>query len=445
MIALHSAGGRLARNVGLVAVGAALAVTSPAPAQFGLAGGIGEAFRPAFTTRDIQLAENILELDEAQRFILETLYEDYNSEFSAGVDDFRDQVADVRNQIDPNNPDPGQIMRIVFGTIDEWRAEARILADQFTMDLQSLLNEEQAARWPAFERKLFRLKYLKNGQLPAEKLDLIVHVTELKLDQAQMEELQPILEEYETLLHEAVKARENYLNTSQSELIAAIQVNNYQLGIDVAQRQVELRKRVRDVNEQYVTTIAAVLPEDAATSFVDRVRQATYPRVYRTTPAERAFSAAKRLDDISDETREAIKLLEQDFTNELEFVNEHLVQVIRNYEPQKIKQKVEMAAARLSGADATQLEDPTRDEFAKRRDLASRYMDLLKALLMPEQFAKLPGARRWMTSEERGAGSIQPAVTPKLFRTPPGNGGVAPIARPSGPAPKGKAKPTDDG
>jgi hypothetical protein len=414
MCSLLTAPRGLTPTLWTLAAAAVLAVTAPAPAQFGLAGGIGDAFRPAFTTRDIQLAEQMLDLDEAQRFILETLYEDYDAEFRTGVDSFRERVSAMRTEIDPANPDPGQIMRIVFGA-----------------DLRGLLNDEQMQSWPAFERRLFRLKYLRNGQLPAENLDLTIHVQDLKLDGVKLADIQPLLLQYEQELHEALRAREAYLQASQSELISAIQVNNYELGIEVAQRQVTLRKGVRDVNEAYTLTIAAALPEDVGADFLEKIQLATYPRVYRLVPAERSFESAKELEGISEETLQAIVALERDFLNELDTFNEHLVQMIRDYEPDKIKNKVEQAASRLSGQTPPTLEDPTRTEFAKRREISNRYMDLLKALLTPEQFSSLPGARRWLSPEEREALGEAPATTRtvprKMLRAPTGSeGGTQP-------------------
>ena len=71
---------RILSNLALAA-----AVTGSATAQFGLTSGIGDAFRPAFSTRDVQLAMEMLDLDEAQRFILETLFEDYQVEFKTAL------------------------------------------------------------------------------------------------------------------------------------------------------------------------------------------------------------------------------------------------------------------------------------------------------------------------------------------------------------------------
>ncbi len=425
-----------------LAAAAAMVLTAPSSAQFGLAGGIGEAFKPAYTTRDIQLAVDMLKLDDAQKFIVETLFEDYDAEFRTGVDGFRERVASLRTEIDPGNPDPGQIMRVVFGTINEWQQESRQLGNQLTADIKGLLNAEQLETWPAFQRKLFRLKYLRNGQLPGENVDLLNDVIDLRLDPSQTEQLRGLIEQYEVALDDALRRRENYLQSSQNELINAIQAEDYGKGIEVAQRQVELRKAVRDVNEQYTLAIAAALPTGIGDQFVRTIRQRTYPRVFRVTPAERTLKAAEKLEDISEETREAVIELQQLYQTELESFNEQLVQMIRDHKPAEIKHKVEQASARLSGAVPQQLVDPTRDEFIKRREVGNRYIDQLKALLTPEQFASLPGARRWLQEDGPAAlaGKESPALRAKrsrLSRAPNTSGATdaPPIASPGTPKP----------
>ncbi len=411
------------RSLWTLALGVTVGLTGTAPAQFGLAGGIGEAFRPAFTTRDVQLAVQMLRLDDAQKFILETLFEDYDSEFRLGVDGFRNNVSELRTQIDPNNPDPGQIMRVVFGTINEWRDESRGLADTLMNDLRGLLNEDQLQDWGPYNRKLFRLKYLKNGQLPGENLDLLSDVRELGLAEEQMAELQPLLEEYEQQLDSALRKREDYMQRSQSDLIEAIQEENYQTGLDVAARQVEMRKGVRNVNEQYTRTIASSLPTDVGPEFLSRIRTRTYPRVYRRTPAERAFDAAMKIEDLDAFTQEAVSELQQAYLIELESFNDRLVRLIRNQKPLEIQFKVEQAVARLSRKATERFVDESRAEFTKRSEISGRYMDQLKAVLTPEQFASLPGARRWIEPEPGTIAAAKKRALRAKTSLPPEKGG----------------------
>jgi hypothetical protein len=353
----------------------------------------------------------MLQLDDAQKFILETLYDDYDAEFNTGVDGFRQNVTDLRTKIDPNNPDPGQIMRVVFGTINQWRGESRHLADQLMEDLQGILNDEQLEYWGTFNRKLFRLKYIKNGQLPGEKLDLLNDVRDLDLSADQTLMLQPLLDEYERQLDDSLRRREDYMQTSQTALIEAIQDENYNVGIEVAARQVALRKGVRDVNEQYTIMFAEALPDETGTAFLASIRQMTYPRVYRRTPAGRAFDAALEIPELDSATLEAINELRLAYIAETDTFNTHLVHMIRDFKPLQIKYKVEMAAARLGGGKTDRLTDPTREQFTKRAEMSSRYIDQLKSLLTAEQFASLPGSRRWMEPDADAIAAARERVT----------------------------------
>lgn len=382
-----------------LAAAAVLAVAAPAPAQFGLTGGIGEAFRPAMTPRDMQLMVDMLGLDEPQQFILETLFEDYDDEFHTGVDGFRDRITQLRDEISPVDPDPAQIMSIVFKALDEWREESRQLSDALMESIKALLNDDQLAKWPQFERRLFRMKYLRAGQLPSEDLDLITEIRAMDLETAQLREIESILSEYELRLDEALRAREAYLGTSQTELIGAVQGNNPEAGLVVADRQLALRKAVRDVNESYTQALAAALPDDVGVAFLERIRQKTYPRVYRRTNAQRVFLQAKELENLDPDVLEAVNALEQAFLVELAVYNERLVVYTREQKTEEIRSKVEGAVARVRGVGMEQKPDQTRQEYQRREEMSTRYVDQLKAVLGPELFAMLPGARRYSNQE----------------------------------------------
>ncbi len=386
-----------------LALAAAVALTTPASAQFGLAGGFQDAFRPGFTARDVQLAVTMLDLDDSQKLILETLYEDYQEDFRTGIDGFRQNMMDMRGEIPADGaPDPGQILRVVFGAMNEWRYENRDLVETFTENLKAILNDEQTEAWPAFDRRLYRLRYLANGRLAAENLDLLLMVKQMNFPPPQLEALKPLLQEYEVRLHNALRQREAYFNSSQDDLLLAIQnEGSADIGIRVAQRQVELRKAVRDINEDYANAVAEELPEDLGAEFLNKVREKTYVRIFRRTQLQRLFDAAERIDTLEPETLDAIKALHREYLNELNAFNVRLIEATRRYEPENLKNKAALAASQTAGRRPQQLPDPLVDEFAKRRDLDVRYIDHLKALLTPEQFAMLPGSTRYLSPEER--------------------------------------------
>ncbi len=395
---------RLGSRSWSLALAAAIVLTTPASAQYGLAGGFQDAFRPGFTARDIQLAVTMLDLDDSQKLILETLFDDYQEDFRTGIDGFRQSMTNMRGDLPVDGaPDPGQILRVVFGSMNEWRYESRALVETFTENLEAILNDEQAEAWPAFNRRLYRLKYLTNGRLAAENLDLLLMVKQMNFPPPQLEALNPLLEEYEVRLDNALRQREAYFNSSQDDLLLAIQNKGSAetIGIRVAQRQVELRKAVRDINEEYANTVAEALPEDLGAEFLNKVRQKTYVRIFRRTQLQRLFEAAEKIDSLEPETLDAVKALHQVYLNELNAFNMRLIEATRRYEPENLKNKAALAASQATGRRSQQLPDQLADEFARRRVLDVGYIDQLKALLTPEQFALLPGIGRYLSPEER--------------------------------------------
>lgn len=400
MNGLKACSGRGNRMRWAPALVVALGLTASASAQFGLSPSISSAFRQAITTRDIQLAVADLQLDENQRFILETLFADYQADFRTGVEGFRQRITDLRGEIDPTKSNPAEAMRIVFGSMDQWQVESQQLADQLVEDLKGLLSEEQQEFWPPFERRVFRLKFLNKGRLSGESLDLFSAVRSLNLDETLMQTIQPLLDEYGRTLHEALRAREDYINAAESERIKAIQDRKPEISIAVAGREVQLRTAVRDVNEQYSVTIAGALPEETGQRLLASIRERMYPRIYRLSNAQRVFKAVKRIDGLSEEILEAIESLEELFLSELGSFNERLMGLIKEQQPSELKDKLEQVAVR--GAQPKSTGDAVREEFRKRQEMSDRYVNQLRDLLTPEQFASLPGSGRWIVPPARG-------------------------------------------
>ncbi len=376
--------------VASLALGAALTLTGPASGQFGASRGFQQ--EPSYTSRDIQLAVDALKLDETQKLIVETLFQDYQGAFRDSQDGFSRGITDMGDKMELMSR--AELLQVVLGALGKWQQQNEQLSEQFIQDVQRLLSEEQNELWPSFEHKMYRRKYLKNGRLSGERLDLFVVMTELDLPETETQEIQPLLDAYEVELDAALHRREQQSKSSQADAIAAIRNNNNNntnLGVVLADRQVQLHRVVRDVNEHYVLSIAAALPQEQRAAFLDNVHLRSFTRVYRLTVAQRVFKAAKELQDLAEELLIAIGQLESQYLTELAAFNEKLVQLIKEKEPQDIVYKARMQQAKLTGQSVERPADQTTEQFTKRRELGQRYIDQLKAMLTPEQIALLPG------------------------------------------------------
>ena len=380
---------RIGTMVASLALGAALTLTGPASGQFGASRGFQQ--EPSYTSRDIQLAVDALKLDETQKLIVETLFQDYQGAFRDSQDGFSQGITDMGDKL--TLMDRAELLQVVLGALGKWQQRNEQLSEQFIQDVQRLLSEDQQELWPSFEHKMYRRKYLKNGKLSGERLDLFVVMTELDLAETEIQEIQPLLDAYEVELDAALHRREQQSKSSQADAIAAIRnnTNNTNVGAVLANRQVQLHRVVRDVNEHYVLSIAAALPQEQRAAFLDNVHLRSFTRVYRLTVAQRVFKAAKELQDLTEELLIAIGQLESQYLTELAAFNEKLVQLIKDKEPQDIVYKARMQQAKLTGQSVERPADQTKEQFTKRRELGQRYIDQLKAMLTPEQIALLPG------------------------------------------------------
>ena len=374
--------------IATVAMTATLTLTAPTSGQFGSRRGFQR--EPEYTTRDIQLAVDSLKLDETQKLIVQTLFEDYRDAYRDSKAGFFQRIENMRDQLVELN-DQQELLRIVFGALGEWQANNERLSEQFIQDVQRLLSEDQQELWPPFEHKMYRLKHLKNGKLSGERLDLFVVMKELDLAEPEMQEVDPVLRAYEVELDAALHRREEQSKSSQGQALELFQNDGKNAGVILAGREIQLHKSVRDVNERYVQSVAAALPQEHRPSFLEKVHMRSFTRVYRPTVAQRTLKAAKELEDLAEDILIAIEELEMRYLIELGVFNERIVGLIKEREPQQILHKAKAQQAKITGQSIERPEDHVKTEFAKRRAMGQRYIDQLKAILSPEQIALLPG------------------------------------------------------
>ena len=273
-----------------------------------------------------------------------------------------------------------------------FKAAKASLRQRFVDDVQAQLSAEQLERWPALERTLTRHKTLPKGRLDGERTDLLAILDRLDLTDADAEAVAEEAEAYELLLHEALTRRNAYLVDANAKVDRALGEDKPDRALSIVDRAARLRVAVRNANGQFTQRITARLSDEAARSFRDRVRRASYPRVYRPTPAQRAFEAVDGLDGLDPEAWLNIVDLETAYRSELDNLNEQIRRVIDKHQPREPRRSIERLVSMTDRAemffDAD--DDPIREAFGKRAKLDESYVKRLHDLLTPEQVAKLP-------------------------------------------------------
>ena len=312
--------------------------------------------------------------------------------------------------------------------LEAWSTRKNQLRDDFSTGLKVVLDDDQVAQWPAFERFLTREKTLPRGRISGENVNLFLVVDELRLPPAEFTKLEPLFDAYETRLDDALRTRNTYIEQSLPRLFEAMQTGDSGAAGRIFKRQSELRGAVRDVNEEYRTAMVAALGEtDWARQLDAAILDGGWERIYRATGTDRSFREAIGFEDLDPTVLASIEELYAQYKGEIAPINERLKSMARTEEPSRLVTEGErfvsmmsqgvsgiaLGAARGGQGFGAPEADPMREVFEQRSDVGERYLERLRALLTPEQIERLPrtrgqgGARGGFGGGQGGAEGMQ--------------------------------------
>jgi hypothetical protein len=445
---------------------------------FGGGGGgmadIREQLEPDFIRRDVPVFVQQLQLDSTQGLVLETLMGDYEESYETASTEVQGEIRDLGRQVFSSmvspemrermmtvgqevqedlrrlaeergaplseeerrtffrermqqiqqqmaaesqaggNAEMKRLMGDMFTRFEDWRVQKDTMRKDFVDGLKATLSDDQLALWPAFERFLTREKTLPRARLAGEGTNLILVLDNLELPPAAFEKVEPLLDNYEVRLDEALRARNDFLFQSTGKLFKALEQGDANDANRILERQVDFRTAVRDVNDEYRTAFVSALGEmPEAKLLEDTILAEAYERVYRATNTRRAFDAALKMEGVDPGVLESIVALDQSYGVELSGLNRQLYETLRKEEPARTARDAQrfvgMVTAAMNGdfsamgmgggmggmfGRGDEGPDPVREAFDKREKVEDSYADRLKALLTPEQFEALPKPQR---------------------------------------------------
>ena len=388
---------------------AAAAMAGTAGAQMGEAAGFAELMQHDYLNRDMVLFAQGLDLDDGQRMILESLYEDYRAEFDAGWMEVQQRLGNLRDDL--QNADESEIMDLILRPFENWRQEKTRIKEQFEQNVQVILNSSQLEQWPSFQRMIYREKNLHRGRLAGESVNLFNIINELRLSDRVREDLQPILTRYENELHEALQRRQEVSRELQNKAFASIRQQDRSTDAELLKREIDRRVEVRNVTDTFRDRIAEALPSDLGEDFRSRALEQGYPRIYRPMPVTRMLRQALNLDDLDNDVRETLSDAQASWHEELRGFNRQLLETSRSAEPRLMKNQVDVVQARQQGERIDRMTDPANEILASRNERGRHYLSLLTDTLTPEQLQQIPAARSVVgeaAPSRRGADSTRP-------------------------------------
>lgn len=416
----------------------------PAPAQQRMMlPEVSRFFKPDYSVREAEAFEAAFGLDARQKLLLETLLQDYETDFLVGVTKLRGDLsslqplpADVRSSYDREQAKVREDMKTLLKTIQEhqsdpdyrdklteykrqlqermnqhhdtitsivperltrekilsigesmlarldpWFEERDRIRGSFLKGLNTILNDEQLVRLPSFERSRRRERYLNQGLLSGESVDVWKILRKMSLDPATSSNLQPMMTGLEMRLDEALQSRNDVMDRAVPELFRALHSDDVSRCIVLFDRELESRQNVRASIDDMARQITAQLPAGKADIFFHDVLRDGYPRLYQPTRTHRLLDRAANLRNLDAETTTSVQQLRALYLLELTDVTDELYQLLPQVEPMLERQRLAQRYALKVEPSQPELGVKLQAGFIRRTEVDQKYRDSLKDLL----------------------------------------------------------------
>lgn len=387
--------------------GPMLPIGMPRPGQRG--GG------PRVTEKTIDRFASILELDQDQLAAARDLHSAFIEETNQASQTLRASIASIREEFNESKDHTvftermPELMRSHAGAMDQ-------LEKQLMSDLRSVLNPQQAERWPRVERAHRRLNTIGQGRLSAESVDLVELVLDSDISAAAREKLAPLLEQYEADLDRALVERTKLTDEAQAFLAdrggfgALREALDNEDFIKIRERAREARVRIREINQSFARQFAAELTPEEQARFNEEFTRRSFPQVYRPGRTGRALEAALAFEDLTPEQRQSLLAAKESYERELDRANREWADAIEEFETTDSGYSAALGGLNIS-INQTDAEkpDPVADARASRRALDRKTLDAITSILTDAQRERLPSRRaRGNRAEARASGQGGP-------------------------------------
>ncbi len=277
----------------------------------------------------------------------------------------------------------------------DFAAEREQLGDDLLEGARAMLDAEQAARWPALERRLVR-RTLALGRLAGEQVDLVA-LLERTVPSAEIRALaaEPIAR-WERDVHASLILRNAELPRLEADLraLASRAAEDPDAAAALrgpAARRVQLHRAVRDATLAAAVAIADALPREPSAAFTEAFHRAAFPSVARSTPVEGLLAEARGRSDLAPSEARALAEIAERYAEQRSGVDDGIRLAIIEEEPRRLREAI--LAPPTIGTPAEP--SAVTAAFRARRELGARIADAVRAVLGEERFAELRSSRPW--------------------------------------------------
>ena len=350
----------------------------------GLGGGTGDG---QITRTSVLRYSDLLTLDDAQREVVDVLFEGYTSSYQSARQRMTGDMEEIQQEF-RDTQDFTLFRERMPDVMTAFRDTSTSLESQFFGDLGAVLSEAQVERMPHVDRMRRRETQL-GFNVSGANVDLadVVHDMDVKVSG----ETNEALRAYELDLDRMLM--ENQRGSAEISLGGDIDFEEIQKSMAESH---ERGLKIRDINRRHARTLASLVPQDSRGQFERAVLERSFPRVYRMPHAKRLLDSARGFSDLSADQQGQLELIGENYQRDLEKANERWASAI-----EKADDDGDGGGSMFSGGGGRMMvysmggddESPVGEASKARRELDRRTEDKIRETLSEDQIAKLPERR----------------------------------------------------
>jgi len=380
-------------------------LTAPlSAAQFGVSNPSGQLDRSLpITSTDIEILDTVLELDDAQKELVDALFRDFEQRF-------RDAIRE-RELIINELVDDGLLMQNSDVLADaqqisiDWKDERMQFERDFIDDLRLTLDESQIGLWPIVEREIRRKNEISRGRMIGERVDIIRFVHEHVPGWQQNGPLAAELRQYAERIDPPLRRRAELLDTELAQKWMMRRMERTQECVDLYQQILVQRKRIRDLNISTIARIKALRPDEDGRDLEQRFFEREVEQVRNWGTVHERIVAAGNLPTLTPEQRDQIAPFIDSYLQRrpaaIKRIFDEISDAQNTHLPNRLAQALEGQPTQVTvgeGRDAfaaTTVFEPEpieslEDAYRARAELELSAWRAIRALLTLEQRVSLP-------------------------------------------------------
>lgn len=380
---------------GAAALVCVLVMTAPAPGQ-GFGGPMGGMMPDLVTRRGVTAYCTLLKMDDDQRETAMVLFETTRGEYRATMEAFQRKMEQI--SADARESQDWQKMQDeMMPAAERMQTQVVALEKRFFEDLRSILTDEQATNWERVERFRRRETMLRFALVSGAGADLIQIVERGKLAPEGNAEFATAFLQYELDMDVPLREMEAMQREQQAKQGEQMKRwrENPMLAMEDMNKLMErangLAKKVRGINRDYVRRLGSLMSDPSREALETEFAKRSFPRVYRESHASRVLRTALGFGDLTEEQRDRLRTLQEQYTRDLAAANRRWAKAIED-EEESMGGAVGRMMRGFEGGGGQDSEE--RKARTARRELDDRTLERAEAVLSDSQKDRLPKPER---------------------------------------------------